>query len=189
MTNLNEQLTEWIALLDHPDPVAVEDATQALLEVGEAAIPALLAAMRREDQPRCWRAALIVVRYDREKWLAAMRKALTSTNPLLGQTAANILTQYGTEFLEDMLEALPHTHPIVQLKLVAVLEQIGDRRAVPLVMNILETTRSPLMRCAAIQTLGALGDARARELIHRFAEDPDHHVRKRVQKALSLLFT
>lgn len=188
MTNLNDQLKEWIALLDYPDPVAVEDATQALIQAGESAIPALLEAMIREDQPRCWRAALIVARYDREKWLPAMRKALVSQNPLLGQAAANTLGRYGNEFLEDMLEALPHAHPIVQLKLVADLEQIGDQRAVPMVMHVLENAQSPLMRCAAIQTLGALGDARASELVHRFANDPDYHVRKRVQKALSLLF-
>ena len=112
---------------------------------------------------------------------------LHARNPIVGAMAVERLEQYGEQAVGRLCDALPACHALVQLRVIAALECIGSRQAVPCLMDLLGTAASGSLRYTAIQALGVIGDPVAIDLIRSFADDEDHHVRDRVKIALERL--
>ncbi len=184
-----QAISGWIAELDSPDRDQREVAKTHLLAAGSHAVESLITAMQAGTKRQCYEAAHVLGQIDDERWVAPMQEVLTSSNVLLAEAAAIALERHGQRSIEGYLHALPHSHSIVQLRIVAALERIGDLRAVRPLIALLSVASSPSLRCAIIQALGMLGDSQAAALIRSFEHDTDHHVRERVAIALQRLTT
>lgn len=112
--------------------------------------------------------------------------ALLSNDILTAHQAVETLESHPDTFryTAELLTALPHCRPLIQLRLVALIEKSGDCRAVHPLMDILRQTEFTTLRYTLIQALGTLGDPTASSLIASFAKDPDSYVRTHVQTAL-----
>ncbi|HLU66710.1 MAG TPA: HEAT repeat domain-containing protein [Kofleriaceae bacterium] len=66
------------------------------------------------------------------------------------------------------------------------LGKLGDRRAVPALIKVVETEEFDVVGEIAIESLGLLGDARAAPVLQKVIEDPsrDRYVREAARKAL-----
>lgn len=116
-----------------------------------------------------------------------MTTILKGANSLVCDLAASVMEGYGEPGLDALIEALPEARPLSQVKIVSALEHIGQPRATPALVALLNTTDLAMLRTLVIQALGRIGAVQAAPLIRSFANDPDHHVRERVRIALEQL--
>ncbi len=179
-------------LIDSLEDSSMEErvlAGRRLLDLGSVIVPPLLHTMETQTGSRTVEAARLLLEFDTPEVFDAMCRALSGANVLVGQIATAYLERFGKRSLAPLLEALPTARYMVQVAAVVTLEHIGDPQAVePLMAHLAATDESSgLLRCTLIQALGVLGDTRAADLIRQYADDPDHHVRQRVQVALQRL--
>jgi HEAT repeat protein len=160
-------------------------AEQTLFEMGSTVVTALLEVIAASGAESRWQAAALIARIDDPRCTAAMKEWLVGPDPVLGDTAANRLAAQGEAAL--LAESLPMCHIIVQLRIAALLEEVGTKSAVAPLIEVLQATRSSTLRHTIIQTLGVLGDPAAVPFIEPFVDDADHHVRKRTRIALERL--
>lgn len=132
-------------------------------------------------------AALMLAELDHPLHLDYMAEALRTGNILVADIGARALERHGEAAVSILLEAFPDCQPLVQISIVRVLGRINSQEAVKPLMAALASTDLPSLRYTIIQTLGALGNPSAIDLIRSFENDPDHHVRERVQEALERL--
>ena len=180
-------LADLITALDGDAPERRAAQTQ-LVTVGEPAVAPLIEALETEEGHRAWAAAEVLgLLHDRRAFEPLLR-AVRSTNPLVGGMAVKALLLYEDQDIVPLLvEALPSAHIITQQTIIVSLQKIPDGRAVAMLVDLLGQIESPTMRCAIIQTLGALGDAQAVPAIRAFQDDPDHHIREWAAVALKQL--
>lgn len=117
----------------------------------------------------------------------AMAAILSSGNSLVSDVAASTMNDYGERGLDALIAALPVSKPLSQVKIVTALEQFRSLKAAGPLMDLLGRTDLSMLRTLIIQALGQIGAVQAAPLIRSFADDSDHHVRERVQRALDLL--
>ncbi len=177
----------WIDDLSSPDVSIRHKAKVRLLAQGSGVIEPLMAAMRSEVEPKSWRAAEVLAVLGDERCLDLMRRGLESTNPMLGLAAVQFMQQRGASTIDLLCRALPACLPIVQVRVIALLEQLHAQQAVEPLLTLLHKAESGTLRYTIIQCLGVLGDPQAIRLISTFRDDPDHHVRQRVTVALERL--
>ncbi len=174
-----------IAQLDSADPSTSSRLSKRLLSYGNEAVPYLIEALYHTRAPRSWRAANILAQIDDPRWLAPMLRAVRAENPLLGDAAAKALAaRYGQEAALPLIAALPHCHSLVQLRIIALLEELGAAEAVPQLIERLALADSAILRAALLQALGKLGDPSLSSLARPYLEDSDPHVRKRARQCL-----
>ena len=113
-----------------------------------------------------------------------MKNMLLASNLIVASVAAATLERFGESVVGTFIEALPKCRGVTQIQVVGILERIGDRRCVDLLMDLLVTTPSVDLQHTIIQTLGVMGDVRAIELIRPFQNHENHHVSKRARAAL-----
>jgi HEAT repeat protein len=172
--------------LDSADPFAASALTRQLLAYGTLAVPELIDALSCTRLPRGWRAANILAHIDDIRWFVPMVMAVRAENPLLGHAAANALAKrYPHEAVAPLVAALPSCHAIVQLRIVAILEELKAVEAVPQLIELLALTDSATMRATILQALSTLGDKRLISIARQYLEDTDPHVRKRARKCLT----
>lgn len=86
--------------------------------------------------------------------------------------------------VDELVGALAHQNGNVRRLAASALGKIGDGRAVPGLMAVLERESLPQVRQYAVKALGEIGDPRAREVLERISADVSE--RDYVQKAASL---
>lgn len=185
----NATLHQIIQTLGHANPIQRTRARESLLELGSSAIDALIDAMQYHPDKRIQQEAAGVLSLMHDPRIGqAMTAMITHPNVILAQLAVEALEKYADcSLLAGVLQRLPDCRPVIQLHLITVLARLRDPQIVPALMSVLETAAFPALRYTTIQALGQLGDPQAIPLIATFANDEDHHVRKRVQIAITLL--
>lgn len=176
-----------LAALGSPILAEQQAAKVALLEAGELAIDWLTQAVQTQNSPTKWTAAGVLAEIKHPRSFSLMNDWLHGSDALLADIAVGGIQAYGQEGVAALIDALPHAHIITQIKIVGVLETSGDLRAVEPLTEILLSTESSTLRHTVIQALGVLGDTRSIDVIRRFENDPEHHTRTRVQRALQRL--
>jgi HEAT repeat protein len=182
-------LNEWIEALDSIDGEVRRAAAERIRAMGGAATAALHAAAHTLTPRRCWQALSLLQETGDTRWQADLGTFLESRNPLLGQTALKGVDIRLPEHITLLLDALPRAHHMVQPHIILLLGRSADRRAVAPLLRYLRETEHETIRYNLIEALGLLGDPQAVDAIRTFSDDPNHHVRERVQKALKRLGT
>jgi HEAT repeat protein len=177
----------WIADLDNAEALIRQSAIDNLIQAGADAVDPLIAAMQRQKGRQAWEAAAILAQIDDPRWFQPMKNMLTASNLFIASVAAATLERFGESVIGTFIEALPKCQAITQIQVIGILERIGDRRCVDILMELLRTSDSVDLQHTIIQTLGTICDARATELIRTFENHENHHVRKRARIALQRL--
>ncbi len=185
--SMNSEIQALISGLSHPDSGIRQAACQQFADCGPETIGLLADAMLDPDPHASLAAARAIAEIDTPYRFELMARALASRNPLVGDLAVKVLESYGELAVGALVAALPDCHPLVQLRVVGVLERIGSRTVVAPLMELLASARHAALRYTIIQALGVIGDPAAVDLIRQFHDDPDYHVRERVEVALSRL--
>lgn len=182
-------IDSWIADLDSDDSLIRQAAIDNLIANGSDVVEPLIAVMQSQKGRRAWEAAGILAQIDDPRWIEPMKEMLTTSNLIIASVAAATLERFGKSIVDTFIDALPKCNSVTQMQVISILERIGDRRCVELLMELLSTTVSVDLQHTIIQTLGTLGDAQATELIRSFLNHENHHVRKRAKAALLRLET
>lgn len=185
--NETPTVDSMIAALESHDVEVRTQARLRLMRMGAQVMEPLIAASKSQTQYQCWEATRVLAEMSDTRCMWALIEGLGHSEPLVGQIAASALGRYGDKAVTALLDILPRAPFMVQLQIARSLREINDLRAVEPLMDLLETTDSSVLRYTIVQTLGSLGDPVAVPLIKRFANDEDHHVRKRVRMALERL--
>lgn len=166
----NEEITQWISQLGEGQPGDNNEATEALIGIGEPVIPYLLKFLKKES-PRGegrglssaqWarlRAAhcLSQLRYPKIVQII-LREVQRTTHPVARLIYAIYLTRHdigkAVEVLVDELKQGEYTLPDV----VITLKNIHSPRAIPLLKPLLEDSQTDV-RLGAAEVLVSLGDA------------------------------
>jgi HEAT repeat protein len=168
-------------------PLEERELRDELLRVGNAAIPALRNAIESHDSPKCSRAAEILVAIDPQAAFPALIAALKSTNLTLRQKAIELLGDIGNQdAVPVLLEHMSHERAILQVWVVQSLGKLKDDRAVDTLLALLKADTPSSLRYMAVEALGVIGNRKALPMIKALRDDPDHHVRSRVETALKL---
>jgi HEAT repeat protein len=112
---------------------------------------------------------------------------VAAPNLLVAETVLHELEKYGDRVIEPLLALIPSLRPMIQMNVIRVLEKTGDPGLVEPLMRLLETAEHASLRYTLIRALGSLGNPAAIDLIKRFADDPDRHVKKHTEDALARL--
>jgi HEAT repeat protein len=181
-------ISELIHELDCEDMAAREYAKRELIKYGCDAITPLIAAMKSQAGRKSWESARILYELDDPVCIESMIEMVTSSNPLIGSIAINVIEAHlSPSIISKLSTLLPDCCDIVQLQIVGLLEEVGDQRAVESLVAFLEKAHSPTLRYTIIQALGVLGDSQIADLLGQFLNDPDQHVQKRTRIALERL--
>ncbi|MDX2163711.1 MAG: HEAT repeat domain-containing protein [bacterium] len=184
------QITALMDMLLHGDVGAMQFARKTLLGCGTSILPFVYAALPHAHTQRdTWRLLHLVTEFRDVTAVPVMIHALDSESRAVRVLAA--------EYLGDMRDPRAFAPLAARLNdahsdeskvwVINALGQFGDRRAVPLLIAFLEQTECAVDRYAAIDALERLGDPAALPHICRYADDPDHHVRAHVRKAIDAL--
>jgi HEAT repeat protein len=172
-------------------PEESQAAKTRLIELGPPVVEPLIEVVNTQRGRPAWAAAEVLGYLGDPRALAPLAEALHSTNSMLGSAAAKALFRLngcaGLDALPVLAEALPHAPFITQQTIVMVLHALKDRRAVRVLIDQLDRTGSPVMRCAVIRALGELGDPQAIPALRRYIQDEDRHVRDWAAQVLARL--
>ena len=178
-------------LIDALDDINYEvrqKAKSALLDLDrELIVDDLIEAVYSKTPRKCWEAVSLLTRMRVDRAIPAFADALHSSNEMLSQVAARSLVQFGACSVPVLVDALDGAANMTSVQIVKALEEIGDDIAVPALLRLLERTESSVVRYTTIEALGVLGDEEIISHIQVHADDPDHHVRERVDIALRKL--
>jgi HEAT repeat protein len=97
--------------------------------------------------------------------------------------AWDAVVKMGDEAVIDLLDALGHSDDSLVLESVVLVGRIKTPKAVPLLVQVIET-RSPLFRSHAAESLGQIGDRRAVPALVSLLKDADPAVRANATSAL-----
>jgi ATP/ADP translocase len=87
-----------------------------------------------------------------------LEQTLTHPHPGAALYALDVLSAHDPAALTHWLpHLLHHPSPVVQLEVLARLEQTGDSSALPVIIDCWQSTPEPTVRSAALQTVAALG--------------------------------
>jgi HEAT repeat protein len=162
-------------------------AAHQLVQMGGEAVEPLIETVRQGSGKQSWRALKVLTSIP-DRVFDVLCEAVTAAHPIVRETAAAELGKTGDpRALPLLVTALDDTHPNVQLWAAQALRDLGDPQAVSTLLERLPQVVSASMRYTIIEALGVLGDASIIPSILPYRDDPDHHVRDRVQAALKKL--
>jgi HEAT repeat protein len=165
-------------------------ARASLLATGRSAVPWLLNAVTNATTDReRWRMLSLLAEIGDPRVVPVMINQLHAQSSAIRALAAQYLGTCGdSTAVEPMLHVLSESEPDYSpIWVIDALGKLGDKRAVEPLLAFLRRTESATERYMAIEALGRLGDPRAIDQIRLYANDPDHHVRDRVERALQRL--
>lgn len=183
----NLMLVEALTSVDQQQFV---EAREAIVAIGDAAIPALIEAVQTATSDRDrWRVLLTLTAIGGPKIVPVMIDHLRSTSNAIRALAAQFLGQIGDRrAIDPMIEVLNEADDCCSpLWIINALGKLGDGRAVDPLIKFLHATTSSAERYTTIEALGLLGNPKAADQIRLYVDDPDHHVRDRVIIALTRL--
>lgn len=184
---MDNQVLEWINDLDKADINVRQRARKRLIAHDGDISDTLISLMLEQQGRRSWEAAIILSERHDPRAIEAMKHMLTSRHPVLGQVAAEALCAYGDQYVDVLIDALPASTYMTQIAIVAVLERIGDQRAVEPLLAFLSGQKQGVLLYTTIRALGSLGDAHSADAIRAFIDHEDAHVVKHARLALQRL--
>jgi HEAT repeat protein len=162
-------LAPLLRLLLHPQLVSAAETRAHLIELGEAAIPALQAARSEKAlEPLCVAILEAIGRPDgrapaprfdadpdRAMWLRFVAEQLVERHPYDPELGfGERLYLFGERAVPALVEHLDHEHAFLRRNAVVVLERIGGRVALEALTAALERTRDPVQWCRIALALG-----------------------------------
>ncbi len=151
-----------------------EQAADVLLEaiagMDTAVVEPLLEALSDSEGTIRRFAAMLLGRIKDSRALKPLGMALYDTHFEVGQAAAESLAGFGAAGLKLLAEALHHPEAWLRQHAIAGLTLSGDKRIVPVILDMLNDPAREV-RVQAIQSLGALKDARALPALQAIAID------------------
>ncbi len=138
----------------------------------------------------CWRVPVwgtLAGALDAERWYA--RHFAAEVFRQLGRHAVPFLLRALRQPPEDVFEDEEgfgiYTPRYALAALARLLGQIGDRRAVPVLVEVVQHEWRDHVRCAAVEALARLGDSSVVPVLCRVAADPDVAVRRAALEGLT----
>lgn len=182
---MNPHILTLIEQLDHSDAKHRAEATRRIIAMGEAALPALEMTIFQMEGRKSWESLDLVYQIAGEKALPILERALELDHPLIGHKAARILEEDASPMaVQILLAVVNHANPMNQTRIITALEHLHAVNAIPQLIDLLRTTELPTLRYQLIETLVTLNATESLELIRSFKDDPNHHVRERVELAI-----
>ncbi|AKG24570.1 PBS lyase [Calothrix sp. 336/3] len=179
-------------LVDRDARIRLE-AHDALVSVGSAGVPALIAALKSEDSNLRWRAAWVLgdIPTEASAAVGALIEALQDTDAQVRMYAALALGDIGKpakSAVPALMAALQDREEFVRIYAAAALKRLGGEAkvAVPSLVNALKD-KNPRVRKNAALALGAMGveaNSAVKDLIP-LLDDEEYYVRYGVVKGLS----
>lgn len=178
-----------VAALDAGDPVRREHALALAANLRlKGAADAALRALRDRTFTRRYVAAWTLGELGATSAAADLVEVLAQGEQLAAREAARALVKLGPETVPTLLAALPRQEPVAAGYAVRSLGELGDARAAPALLAILEQSQTPPeLRADTAWALGRLGDPAAGEALLPWLGDPIWRVRLEVCRALGLL--
>ncbi len=182
MSSLDDLLADLTSGVDD----RAEAAASALARLGESAVPALEGLLESPDVDHRWwavrtlaqmqhphvewliralndesaevreGAALALAAHPVEEAAPALVKALNDEDGMVASLAVNALTAIGKSAVPVLLEAYPNASPRARIQMMRVLAEIGDHRAIPVMLKATEED-SALLNYWAKEALERLG--------------------------------
>lgn len=184
---LEKERDVWglIDALGDAEPALRQDAADALVRIGDAAVEPLISILAYSDPPLCMTAAEVLGRIGSPRARQALVEALIAPAPDVRIAAAEALGEIGEPAVGPLIEALrnPFSLPL-QEAAADVLSRMGEPAIGPLIAELKDEYGE--VREAAARTLGGIDDPRAVEPLIAVLEagDPDWQVRQAAAQAL-----
>lgn len=175
--------------LMNPDYRRSQEAKDSLIALRRRAVLPLLQAMSTQSYKHLWLIITVLERIGDPEAVPGIISCLHYDNTAIQAAAAHCLGSLGDERAIAPLLNFIDTHT-ESSAVIWVIEALGRLRAYQAVDRLIRLTRdtdSSVIRYTAIEALGYIGDRRAIDVIKACTTDENHHVRARVEKALSLL--
>jgi HEAT repeat protein len=180
-------MQDLLADLTSGDDQRAEAAIPALVALGAAAIPPLLDLTHSDDADLRWwgicalaasphtrtgdliphlsdsapevraAAALALCSHPAEEATPALIRALADEDPLTAGLAGNALTRIGGPAVASLLQIMEEAPANLRILALHTLSQIGDHRAIPVMMKCLNENESAVLQYWARQGLERLG--------------------------------
>jgi HEAT repeat protein len=183
-----------LRILETYDPESDKNAIDVVSRGGQPALDILAEIACAGAGQLSRQAALLLYEYNSvyptQSLITPMLSIVTNADPLLAGRALRILSEYAEEVWPQLLSRIDTCNILVQLKVLQLIGEVATAEAVGPLMELLMTTQSPSFRYTLIEVLGELGNENTPNLIAliaQFRDDPDHHVRSRVARALEKL--
>jgi HEAT repeat protein len=188
MSDLLSTTQILLAALESSDPEVRNEAKPQLLALGSEVVPPLIEVMNAQRGRVSIEAAMLLGQIRDPQALSALGKALTFQQPIIGNIALDTLLEDPPPDLARVLrEALLLCRGTVQLTVIEAMSQYADYKSVPTLLELLQLAQIASVRYTIIKTLGLIGDSDLIPTLQQYANDPDHHVRDHVQRAVSRL--
>jgi len=162
------EIGNLIAAVRGSDPDTMSDILDALVGSGEAAIPALLQALRDGDEQIHMVASIALEKIGKVAVLPLI-KAFREKDGLVRVKIADILANIGGPALEEIISALRDPDEEVRVLSALVLGEMRNPGVIdPLISALADGSEN--VRAQAAVSLGEMGDARARDALTKLAE-------------------
>jgi HEAT repeat protein len=173
-----KDIHDLIAALEE-GPERRSQAQLRLAALGERVVEPLMEVVSAEKGQKAWAAAEVLGELADPRAFQVLVAALYARNPMLGGVALKGLLKYaGRDILPYLVLAFPQAHIMTQQNMILVLQRLGDRRAVMVLIEQLSSSTSSSIRMCIIQTLGKLGDPAAIPAVRARLNDSNQHVRE-----------
>lgn len=180
---------EFADLLENPDPEIRARGAELL---GRMRIPggagSLVTALGDKNEEVRLAAAAALVRLKDPSVAPLLAKALGKPGKLLPARVAEVLVSLGSEAVQPLLEEIENSGEDGRCLICQVLGQLGDSRALPELVGLLESSDSSRVRACAAEALGNFsGDEENSRTVHSLIaalKDEAWEVRARAAEAL-----
>jgi len=181
---------ELLSILENLSLSEREHIIEQLVKSEDDIVELLVSIVRNNDGRQSWLAASALSHIEDDRVIPALISALSKSN-LSDATQVMLIEMLGDkgdmQVLCPLIKMLNSKNLVVQMATIQALIKLPDNRSILALMTLLEQTESSSLRYTIIEALGDLGISQAIELIQRFRNDEDHHVRRRVERALEKL--
>lgn len=182
-----DEIFRLIAALED-GPENRQKAQARLVEMGEIVIEPLMDVVDKGKGQKGWAAAQVLGQLADPRAFSVLVSALRADNPMLGGVAIKALMNYkDRDILPYLVQAFPHVHIMTQQNMILALQQLGDRRAVWVLIEQLNLCGSTSICLCIIQALGKLGDSKAIPAIESCLNHGNLHVREWAARTLQQL--
>jgi HEAT repeat protein len=172
------EISRLIAALED-GPNNRQEAQARLIEMGEAVVDPLIDVVAKGAGQKGWAAAQVLGELADPRAFSVLVQALRADNPMLGGVAIKALMNYqGRDILPYLVQAFPHVHIMTQQNMILAMQQLGDRRAVWVLIEQLSQCSSTSICLCIIQALGKLGDPKAIPAIRGCLNHGNQYVRE-----------
>ncbi len=164
------------------------EAKDELISLGKRAVDDLLEALLNSTTKQRWIIISILGKIGDPRAIPDISDSLKFQNRAIQIAAAQCLGDIGDDLaIPALLEALSSADPTLQIWIVQALGKLAAKQAVTALIQLVHETPSPTVRYNAIEALGRIGNDQVIGDLKLHANDENHHVRDRVQTAITQL--